>query len=119
MSASTLVAQQPTELETTASNGSIYARLIKGSVWMVCASAVAQGAPVLAGIVIARLFGKEHFGLLGMVQSTAGMLGTVAGVGFGIAATKYVAELRSREPYRAGQIATLTAAMAALFGCAT
>src|ERR1022692_3038167 len=42
-----------------------------------------------------------------MIQSTVGMLGIFAGLGLGITATKYVAELRSHDPERAGRIIAL------------
>ena len=49
--------------------------------------------------------GQEGFGALGMIQSTAGMLGVLAGLGLGITATKYVSELRRLDPLRARQSA--------------
>jgi len=69
-------------------------------------------------IVTARLVGREAFGALGIVQSTAGMIGTFAGLGLGMAATRYLAILRSVDPPRAGRIVTLTLAMALVSGCA-
>jgi O-antigen/teichoic acid export membrane protein/glycosyltransferase involved in cell wall biosynthesis len=86
----------------------IYSRLASGAFWSLIASALGQGAPLLAGIVTARLLGKEVFGALSMVQSTAVMLGALVAAGFSMAATKYIAELRCTDIVRAGRVATLT-----------
>ncbi len=51
-----------------------------------------------------------------MIQSTVGMLGIFAGLGLGLTATKYVAELRSRDPERAGRIIALGCAVAIVSG---
>jgi O-antigen/teichoic acid export membrane protein len=58
-------------------------------------------------IITARLLGAAVFGEYGMVLSTIATFGTVAGLGLGTTATKYVAELRSSDPIRAGKIAAL------------
>jgi O-antigen/teichoic acid export membrane protein len=62
-------------------------------------------ALVIAGsVALARILGKETFGEFGVIQSTVGMLGTLAGLGLGLTATKHVAELRVRDPQRAARI---------------
>jgi len=47
-------------------------------------------------------------GQLGMVQSTAGMFGIFAGFGMGLTANKHVAELKIKDPARAGRIIGLS-----------
>jgi len=47
-----------------------------------------------------------------MIQSTVGMFGVFAGMGLGLTATKYVAELRQSHPERAGRIIALSTAVA-------
>lgn len=64
----------------------------------------AQGAGLLGSIFSARILGKTGFGELGMVRSTVLMFGVFAGIGLGMAATKYVAELRINDPPKAGRI---------------
>jgi O-antigen/teichoic acid export membrane protein len=61
--------------------------------------------------------GKTGFGELGMINSTVGMFGLLAGLGLGLTTTKYVAELRLRDPDRAGRIIGLTSVIA--LGAAT
>ena len=52
------------------------------------------------------------FGEYGIIQTTVGMFGVFAGMGLGLTATKYVAELRVIDPERAGRIIALGAAVA-------
>ncbi len=91
-------------------------RLARGAVWALAGALCSQGAALAAAIVAARLLGLEDFGRLGMVQSTAGMLGVFAGMGLGVTGTKYVAELRERDPARAGRVVALGTAAAAVSG---
>jgi O-antigen/teichoic acid export membrane protein len=56
--------------------------------------------------------GREQFGEYGIIQSTVGMFGVFAGMGLGLTATKYVAELRVTNPHRAGRIIALSTAVA-------
>ncbi len=64
----------------------------------------------------ARFLGKAGFGELGMVQSTVGTFGIFAGLGLGLTATKYVAELREQDPVRVGRILALSAVAALISG---
>jgi O-antigen/teichoic acid export membrane protein len=63
---------------------------------------------MVAGILVARIVGKEGLGELTMVDSTLGMLGVLCGFGLGFTATKYVAQYRFSDPERAGRIIVLT-----------
>ena len=62
----------------------------------------------LGAVIIARFLGQVGFGELAMIQSTLGLLGTFAGLGIGLTATKYVAELKNQNPERTGRIIGLT-----------
>ena len=72
---------------------------------VVAGGALATRVLTLASsIIVVRILGKERLGEFGMVQSTLAMLGTFAGLGLGMTATKYVAELRAKDPARVGRI---------------
>jgi O-antigen/teichoic acid export membrane protein len=58
------------------------------------------------------LIGRVQFGGYGIIQNTVGMFGVFAGMGLGLTATKYVAELRLADRDRAGRIIALTTAIA-------
>ncbi len=86
-------------------------RLARGAFWTLLGTLLARGFALAGTIVVARILGKEVFGALGMVQSTVGMFGTVAGFGLGVMATKHIAEFRKTNPQRAGRIIYLSECM--------
>ena len=95
-------------------------RLARGLAWSLAGAALSRGFGVLGSIVVARILGISAFGELTLIQSTVGLFGTFAGLGLGITATKYVAELRDAEPERCGQVLNLvviTAALGSLVAC--
>ncbi|MCU1238766.1 MAG: polysaccharide biosynthesis protein, partial [Candidatus Solibacter sp.] len=91
---------------------SLRGRFARGAVWSLIGALVSQGASLAASVLTARLLGREQFGEYGMLQSTVGMFGVFAGMGLGLTATKYVAELRGTDPDRAGRIVALSTAVA-------
>jgi O-antigen/teichoic acid export membrane protein len=64
----------------------------------------AQGAALVTTLFTARILGPTHFGELAIINSTMGLLGVFAGLGLGLTSTKYVAELREKDPLRTGLI---------------
>jgi len=79
-------------------------RLARGAFWSLAGTVVSRGLALLSWILIARMLGRTVFGEVGMVQSTVGMFGTLAGLGLGLTATRYVAEFRLKDPEKAGRI---------------
>lgn len=79
-------------------------RLAHGAFWSLVGTLVYRGLNMAAMILLARILGKVEFGEVGVIQSTMGMVQTLAGFGLGWAATKYVAEFRKSDPARAGRI---------------
>ena len=55
-------------------------------------------------MALARFIGKERFGEFTIIQSTVNTVSAFAGLGFGITATKYIAELRQRDTAQAGSV---------------
>jgi O-antigen/teichoic acid export membrane protein len=86
---------------------SLRVRLARGVFWSLAAAVITQGLAVAASVVTARLLGSVGLGELGMIQRTVGAFGLLAGLGFGTAGTKYVAEFRRTDPARAGRIVAL------------
>lgn len=83
-------------------------RLLSGAFWSVMGTVVSRACALAAAILAARIIGKTVYGELGIIQSTVGMLGTLAGFGMGTTAAKFVAELREKDPARAGRIIGLS-----------
>ncbi|MGC2331277.1 MAG: oligosaccharide flippase family protein [Candidatus Acidiferrales bacterium] len=96
--------------------GSLRARFTLGVIWSLAGAIGSRGFLLAASVVCARFLGKEGFGALGMIQSTAGMFGVFAGLGLGLTATKYVAEFRRQDPTRAGRILALSGSTAFVSG---
>jgi O-antigen/teichoic acid export membrane protein len=85
------------------------------------ASAVlVRGLGLLASMLTARLLGAEAFGQIGVVQQVVAMMGTLAGLGVGTTASRFIAANRSGSPERTGRILGATAAWSwgsAVIGC--
>jgi O-antigen/teichoic acid export membrane protein len=79
-------------------------------------SVISRGLMLCATVLVARMLGKTVYGELGMIQSTVGMFGVVAGFGLGLTATKHVAEFRQSDPERAGRIIGLSGMFAMCTG---
>jgi O-antigen/teichoic acid export membrane protein len=91
---------------------SLRGRFARGAVWSLIGAVIAQGTNLAASVITARLLGREQFGEYGMIQSTVGMFGILAGMGLGLTATRYVAEFRGPDPARAGRVIALATAVA-------
>ena len=87
-----------------------------GAFWALVGAVVSRGLTLAASVVAGRLLGTTGFGEIGMIQSTQGLFGIVAGAGLGLAATKFVAEFRSTDPARTGRCATLATTIASVSG---
>jgi O-antigen/teichoic acid export membrane protein len=83
-------------------------RLLRGTFWSTAGTLVSRTLGLAAAILAARVVGKTVYGELGIIQSTAGMLGTLAGFGMSTTASRFVAELREKNPERAGRIIALS-----------
>ncbi len=98
------------------SSSSLGYRFARGAFWSLLGSVTARGLNFLAGVAVARILGRHDFGQFGMIQSTIGMFGVLAGFGMGLTATKHVAEYRFADPAKAGRIIGLSNAIAWISG---
>lgn len=89
-------------------NHSLSARFARGAFWSLVGTVGARLSAFIGAVITARFLGQVGFGELAMIQTTIGMLGTFAGLGIGMTATRYVAELRLKDPERTGRIIALT-----------
>jgi O-antigen/teichoic acid export membrane protein len=88
--------------------GGLRGRFARGAFWSVMAAVASQASNLFTGILVARMLGAEGYGELAMITSTVITVGWFAGLGAGLTATKYIAELRTKAPERAGRIIALT-----------
>lgn len=109
----------PPPLAPTASNGagpSLRRRFSSGAIWSLAAAVMTSLANLLAGIICARILGKQHYGELTMIQSTVATFGIFAGLGLGVTGTRYVARSRSEAPVLGARILGLCTAVALIWG---
>jgi O-antigen/teichoic acid export membrane protein len=79
-------------------------RLATGFAWNLLGAVFNQGSTFAVSLVVANLLGRQLFGNYAIVQGMVATLTAVGQVSSGYTATKYVAELRSPAPERAGRI---------------
>lgn len=96
--------------------GSLRARFARGAIWSLVGTVGGRFFALLSGVVVARLLGKEGYGELGIVLSTALMFQTFGAFGLGLTATKHVAELRATNPEKASRIMALSQIVAVATG---
>ena len=95
-----------------AAGGGLRARLRRGITWNIVGAMFNQGSMFAVNVVVARILGGDEtgrnlFGEFSTLQTTALTVFAVAQLATGITATKYVAEFRSVDRTRAGQILAL------------
>ena len=95
---------------------SVGMRFAIGACWALVGAVVSRGLTLASSVLAGRLLGTTGFGEVGMIQSTQGLFGIVAGAGLGLAATKFVAEFRSVDPAKAGRCVTLATTIALISG---
>lgn len=83
-------------------------RIAKGAFWGTMGTIATRSITIILSFVLARILGKEGFGEYGIINNTAVMISSFAGLGIGSTVTRYVASLKVREPKRAGKIIGLS-----------
>lgn len=86
-------------------------RLAKGAFWGGIGFVLSRGVAIGVSFVLARLLGQSGFGEYGMVNSTAGMIGGMAGLGIGWTVVKHIAEFKISDPDKASRILALSSAI--------
>lgn len=72
-------------------------RLLSDSFWSLLGNIVSKGLSLAAGIIVARLLGKELFGEYGIIKNTLMTIAVFSSFGLGYTATKYIAEFRTKD----------------------
>ena len=73
-------------------------RFFKDSFWAVFGNGLGNVLLLLAGILIARLLGKDVYGEYGFVKTTMFHLAAFSTLGLGYTSTKFIAEYRAKNP---------------------
>ena len=83
-------------------------RLARGAFWGGVAFAVSRGVSIVVSFLLARILGQVGFGEYGMINTTAGMIGGMAGLGIGTTVVKHIAEFKTSYPEKASRILALS-----------
>ena len=91
-------------------------RLARGAFWTLAGAVASRVFRLPISIFLARLMGPEHFGELGIATVSIDLFSAFAGLGLGMTATKYVAELRVKDAARAGRMIAVSTVVATVGG---
>jgi O-antigen/teichoic acid export membrane protein len=80
--------------------------------WNAAGCIIGQSASFAGSVVVARCLGKEVFGQFALVQTTVAAFSTLASLGLGTTALKFVSEYRTSSPQKAGIILGLSSLVA-------
>ena len=73
-------------------------KLLKDSFWAVFGNGLGNCLLLIAGIIIARILGKDLYGEYGMVKTTMFYIASFSTLGLGFTSTKYIADSVSNAP---------------------
>ncbi len=79
-------------------------KIFVNAFWAVISTIVSKGINFIVITAVANFLGPKLFGTYNVVQLAVGMFGTIAGLGLGLAATKLVAEYKSKDFEETGRI---------------
>lgn len=95
---------------------SYVARLLRGGLWMIVGTGFARLSTFFLMTMLARLLGANDFGLIGMLQSSLGVMATFAGLGLSNTALRYISVYKHDHKIKCGRIIGLLLTVAATTG---
>jgi O-antigen/teichoic acid export membrane protein len=87
-------------------------RLATGAFWGGLTFAISRSVAIGVSFLLARRLGQSGFGEYGIINTTAGMIGGMAGLGIGATVVKHIAEFKCSNPDKASRILALSSAIA-------
>jgi O-antigen/teichoic acid export membrane protein len=94
-------------------------RLARGAFWTLAGAVAARVLRLPISVVLARYMGPAQYGELGIATASIDLFSVFAGLGLGLTATKFIAELRVKDPARTGRIIAVSMVVGAVGGAAS
>lgn len=94
-------------------------RMLNGTFWSFTGTAAAKFIVLIAGIICARILGKDGYGELGIIRSTINVFITLGIAGLGVTATKFISEYRTNNLNRIPSIYSITTLFSILLAVIT
>lgn len=85
-------------------NRLLKSKLFKDSFWAVFGNGLGNLLLLIAGIIIARILGKDLYGEYGMVKTTMFHIASFSTLGLGFTSTKYIADAIANSPHNLRRI---------------
>lgn len=92
----------------------IATRMANGAFWSFTGTATAKAVVMIAGIICARILGKELYGQYGLIKATLNTFMVLGGSGLGFTATKYISEYLREQKHKIPSIYYVTNGFAAV-----
>lgn len=77
---------------------------LRNSLYAILGSLISKGLNFLTIAYIAKIVGPKVFGEYNVIQTTVGLFGTLSGLGFGLAATRLIAEWKGKDNEKVGEM---------------
>ena len=82
------------EFKSRIKSSDIATRMANGAFWSLTGTATAKTLVMIAGIICARILGKELYGQYGLIKNTINTFMVLGSSGLGFTATKYISEYK-------------------------
>ena len=90
-----------------APKGSSRDRLAGAVLWSGVAVAISNAAGLAIGVALARILGREGYGEVGVIVASCTVFTQLGGLGLGLTAAKYTAQMRSVDAASVGRFLAL------------
>lgn len=84
--------------------GSLQGRFAGAVFWSFAGVAVSNAAGLVTAVALVRIMGREGYGEVGVIVGSYALFSQLGGLGLGVTAAKYAAQLRGTEPAAAGRL---------------
>ncbi len=97
-----------TNLKEKIRNSPIASKIVSNSSWSLLAALSLRGLRLLAVILLARIFDKQTYGEFGIIQSSIVTFTTLAALGMGVTASRFIGGYKRTDKVLVGRVITMS-----------